>query len=279
MTATYKAYAIRYASFRDRLSEQNFMFPPVRGTSMPLDYYFWVLQGDGRNILVDAAFTPECGARRARPADADLIDLLAEGGLAPADFSDIILTHLHFDHTGFIDRFPHARIHLQRNELVAAVTGAADHASLRWTYEPADIHALLTAAFEGRVQLHGADADLFPGIRMHLLPGHSPGQAAVAVNTERGEIMLAVDVAHFYANLLLEQPFIVTDSFRETLSSYRRLRELQPDIDRIVVGHDPKVRVLYPAEMKSRTGWHPLHQPPAAYAEGWLTRLDDYIGD
>lgn len=279
MIATYKAYAIRYGSARDRLSEQNFMFPPERGAKMPLDYYFWVIQGDGRNILVDAAFTPQAGLRRNRPVDSDLIDLLAEGGLSPPDISDIILTHLHFDHTGFIDRFPHARIHLQRNELTAVVTGAADHASLRWTYEPADIHALLRAAFEGRLRLYDDDADLFPGIRMHLLPGHSPGQAAIAVETDRGRIMLAVDVAHFYANLLLEQPFIVTDNFRDTLSSYRRLRELQPDIDCIIAGHDPKVRVLYPAEMKGEAAWHPLHRPPMTYAEGWLTKLDDYNCD
>lgn len=279
MTPTYTAYAIRYGSARDRLSEQNFMSPPQRGTRMPLDYYFWVLQGDGRKILVDAAFTPESGARRNRPLDADLIEVLADAGLAPADFSDVIVTHLHFDHTGYLDRFPHARLHLQRRDLVAAVTGAAEHASLRWQYDAADIHAVLDAAFDGRVRLHDGDVELFPGIRMHLLPGHSPGQAAVAVNTARGQIMLAVDVAHFYANLLLEQPFIVTDSFRDTLSSYRRLRVLQPEVDRIIVGHDPKVRVLYPAETKGRFAWHPLHQPPAAYAEGWLTRLDDYACD
>ncbi|WP_323032455.1 N-acyl homoserine lactonase family protein [Paracoccus sp. (in: a-proteobacteria)] len=279
MTATYKAYAIRYGSARDRLSEQNFMFPPVRGAKMPLDYYFWVLQGDGRNILVDAAFTPECGLRRGRPLDVDLVEVLAGAGLTPADFSDVIITHLHFDHTGFLGRFPHARVHLQRNELTAAVHAIADHPTLRWTYEPADIQALLVASFEGRVRFYDGDTDLFPGIRIHLLPGHSPGQAAIAVETQRGKIMLAVDVAHFYANLLLEQPFIVTDSFRDTLSSYRRLRELQPDINRIIVGHDPKVRVLYPPEMMGGTAWHPLHLPPVAYEDGWLTRLDDYACD
>ena len=58
----------------------------------------------------------------------------------------MFLTHLHFDHTGFISRFPAARIHLKRAEMVAALTGAADHAALRWTYEAQDIQALIAAS-------------------------------------------------------------------------------------------------------------------------------------
>lgn len=278
-TTPYEVYAIRYGAARVRLSDQNFMHPPVRGVNMPLDYYVWVLQGGGRTILVDAGFTPETGRRRDRPLDGDLIDLLADAGLVPEDFSDVILTHLHFDHTGFVDRFPHARLHLQQVELESVVTGVARHASVRWTYEPHDIAAVVSASFEGRVALYAGDAALFPGLRMLHLPGHTPGQCAIGVETGRGEIILAVDVAHYYANLLLEQPFSLTEGYRQTLQSYARLRALQPDIDRIVVGHDPKVRTLYPPERRGRAALHPLHLPPKPYEPGWLTRLDDYAAD
>lgn len=279
MTTTYRAYAVRYGSARQRLSDQNFLFAPVRGQPMPLDYYFWVLEGPDRNVLIDAAFTPANGIKRQRPLDGDMVEMLAEAGFAPEDFSDLVLTHLHFDHTGFIDRFPKARIHLQRAEVAAAILGAADHAALRWTYEEADLKALIAAIYQGRVTLYDGDAQILPGITMHLLPGHSPGQAALAVETERGMILLATDVAHFYANLLLEQPFVLTDNLRATYASYARLRALQPDLSRLVAGHDPKIRVLYPPEYRGTTAFHPLHNAPAISDEAWLIKLDDYLCD
>lgn len=279
MTATYKAYAIRYGSARDRLSEQNFMFPPARGLRMALDYYFWVLQGEGRVILIDAAFSQAVGQRRGRPVDAELPDLLAAGGIAPQDVTDVILSHLHFDHTGFVASFPKAQFHVQKAEWASALVGLAEHRAVQWTYEAADLQFLLGAAFAGRLNLLEGDCELLPGITLYLLPGHAAGQTAVRVQTERGPVMIAVDVTHFYANLLLDSPFIVTEDSRETLRSYARLRRLEPEIDRIIPGHDPKVRVLYPAEFKGNAAWHPLHQAPRSYPEGWLTCLSDYPCD
>ena len=50
MSPSYQTHAICYGSARDRLSEQNFMFPPARGLKMPLDYYFWLIEGEGHTF-------------------------------------------------------------------------------------------------------------------------------------------------------------------------------------------------------------------------------------
>ena len=42
--------------------------------------------------------------------------ILAKVGFVPEDIEDVILTHLHFDHAGNLDRFPNATFHVQRAE-------------------------------------------------------------------------------------------------------------------------------------------------------------------
>ena len=40
--------------------------------------------------------------------------ILSKVGFTPENINDVILTHLHFDHAGNLDRFPNAKFHIQR---------------------------------------------------------------------------------------------------------------------------------------------------------------------
>jgi N-acyl homoserine lactone hydrolase len=76
---------------------------------------------------------------------------LAELGLAPADISHVILSHLHYDHCGELRRFAHATISVQRREYAHAFgssPGAGyfrdeyDDAGLRWDLRDGDWQAV-----------------------------------------------------------------------------------------------------------------------------------------
>ena len=80
---------------------------------MDIAMMVWLLQGPGgRAVLVDAGFYREKFVRRWRPAgfvrpsDA----LLAATGVAPDAVTDIVLSHIHWDHMDGVDLFPRAGV-------------------------------------------------------------------------------------------------------------------------------------------------------------------------
>ena len=90
--------------------------------------------------------------------------------------------------------------------------------------------------------------DLYPGVTLHHLPGHTLGLQAVRVQTERGAVVLASDAIHFWANLEREIPFPIVADVAAYLEALRKLRRLAPSIDHIIPGHDPEVLQRFPAE-------------------------------
>ena len=94
----YTIDAIRYGTIAD--------FPvrrlvagadPARRMDIPM--MVWLVRGNGRNILVDAGFYRDQFFKRwnvrdfKKPSDA-----VAAVGLKPEDITDVIITHMHWDH-------------------------------------------------------------------------------------------------------------------------------------------------------------------------------------
>ena len=95
----------------------------------------------------------------------------------------VINTHLHFDHCGGNRRYPGVPIFVQRAEL-----DAIDQPGFtvpEWV------------RFDGAsyVELDG-EAEVLPGIRVLPVPGHSPGQQAVVVDTDEGRVVVGGDVTY-----------------------------------------------------------------------------------
>ncbi|MBU1358909.1 MAG: MBL fold metallo-hydrolase [Gammaproteobacteria bacterium] len=67
-----------------------------------MDFYVWLLRSSQRTILVDTGFTAATAAARKRVLDCYRcpIDTLARLGVDAATVTDVVLTHLHFDHAG-----------------------------------------------------------------------------------------------------------------------------------------------------------------------------------
>ena len=177
---------------------------------------------------------------------------LAAIGVVAAEVEDVVITHMHYDHAGNVELFPRARFHVQDAELAYCTGRAMTHRHLSAPFAAQDVATLVHRVFDGRVVFHAGDSELCPGVTLHHLPGHTPGLQAVRVATARGDVVLASDVAHFWANIERATPFPIVADVPAYLESHRRLRALAPSLDHVIPGHDPAVMARFPAEPGTR---------------------------
>jgi glyoxylase-like metal-dependent hydrolase (beta-lactamase superfamily II) len=246
MTITYKVYALRYA-MRDAKRHEHFIGGDPHDAPMPMDYFVWAAVGGGKTWIIDTGFTAEVAARRKRTYLRCPIDSLKLLDINPDSVEDVIISHLHYDHVGSFHKFAKARFHLQEPEMHYATGRYMRYAKLRHSFEVEDVVGMVRMNFAERVVFHNGDADLTPGIKIHACGGHSMGLQCVTVNTERGTVVLASDVTHFYENMESNRPFTTSFHVGEMLEGFDRLRALAPTPKHIIPGHDPQVMQRYPA--------------------------------
>ncbi|MFT3965526.1 MAG: N-acyl homoserine lactonase family protein [Sphingobium sp.] len=161
----------------------------------------WLVQGEGRNILVDSGMTDIPLINRRLKVDgiggghSALSAALAEEGLQPGDIGHVVLTHLHFDHAENLDLFPDACIVVQRAELLAAIDPVP---SQRIFYWKSTIDNLLARKRPSQMLLVDGDHDLLPGIRLLSVPSHTEGMQVVIVDTAKGKAALVSDLGDHY---------------------------------------------------------------------------------
>ncbi len=273
----YDIWCLRYGTVTSRRVHDNFAIRDMHDGPMPLDLYVWIVRNAHRTILVDTGFSQRAATERNFAIDFNPIDGLARLGLPADAVENIIITHLHFDHAGNMDRFAKAQFHIQDSEVAFATGRCMCDRFLRRPFDVEDVVTLVRNTYAGRVTFHDGDAAPFPGVTLHRLPGHSKGVQAVRVNTARGPVLLASDVSHYYANFLRRAPFGLTVDAIQTLQSYSRLMALTGgEVERIIPGHDPKTRRLYPSHRFGGIEVQALHETPARHDVEALLRLDDF---
>jgi glyoxylase-like metal-dependent hydrolase (beta-lactamase superfamily II) len=242
----YEVYAIKYAHHARRAAE-NFIGGDPHDGPMPLDYFVWLIRGKGRDIVVDTGFSAPMAAKRGR----EHLRCPTEGlGLLNADsekIKDVVVTHLHYDHIGNFDLFPAATFHLQDLEMQYATGRHMGKPVFSGAYEVEDVVGMVRRVYAGRVRFHDGDAEIAPGISLHLIGGHTMGLQVVRVATRRGWVVLASDASHFYANMEQIRPFPIVYSVADMVEGYDRLRALADSPAHIIPGHDPLVLERYPA--------------------------------
>jgi glyoxylase-like metal-dependent hydrolase (beta-lactamase superfamily II) len=255
----YELFAIRYATRNARRAEHFIGGDPHDGP-MPMDYFVWVAVGAGRAFVIDTGFTEEVAKRRGRTFLRDPIETLKTVGVDGDAVQDVILTHLHYDHVGNFHRFPKAQFHLQEPEMHYATGRYMRYPRLAHSFEVEDVVGMVRLNFARRVLFHNGGAELAPGITLHPVGGHSMGLQFVRVHTQRGWVVVASDVTHFYANMDTGRPFPTAFHVGLMLEGFDALRAAAPSPAHIVPGHDPLVMTLYP--------------PPRPELDGVAVRLD-----
>jgi glyoxylase-like metal-dependent hydrolase (beta-lactamase superfamily II) len=263
--ALWEVYALKYAT-HDRLARENFIGgDPHDSSPMPLDYFIWVLRQGARAVVVDTGFDEASGNRRGgRKLLNSPIAGLQALGIHSHEVQDVIVTHMHYDHAGNHHDYPNARYHVQAREMAFCTGPYMTHKLMRMPFDGDDVAAMVLKLYGGRVVYHAGDSDFAPGVSLHLVGGHSDGLQMVRVKTRRGNLVLASDAAHYYANMDKELPYPFVFNVGDTLEGYRRARVLADSPDHIIPGHDPLVLDRYPAPL--------LETGPEL--KGWIARLD-----
>ncbi|PWS37162.1 MBL fold hydrolase [Falsiroseomonas bella] len=246
----WQVFALRYAH-HDRPAQQNFLMPVEDAhEAMPMDYFVWLLRGpDGREVLVDTGFDAATAARRGRTILRPVADCLAAIGTDAAAIRDVVISHLHYDHAGNLGLFPNATFHIQDREVAFATGRHVCTACIRAPFEVEDVVKLVRAVYAERVCFHDGEGEVAPGVTVHRVGGHSDGLQMVRVATARGPLVLAVDAAHYYANMERRNPFPIVYDLGAMIQGWRRARQLAGGDDSLVIpGHDPLVRERFPAE-------------------------------
>jgi glyoxylase-like metal-dependent hydrolase (beta-lactamase superfamily II) len=257
--AIYEVYAIKYAH-HDRKAAENYIGGDPHDVLQPLDYFVWAIVGKNATFVVDTGFDDAMAKKRGRAVTKPIGEGLKAIGVNPDRVEQVIVSHLHYDHTGNYDLFPRARYHVQDLEMGYATGRCMCHAHLKIPFEVEDVVAMVRKVFAGRVAFHDGDDELAPGVTVHKIGGHSKGLQCISVETRRGTVVLASDCAHLYNHLDERRVFPITYNVGEVLEGYDRLERLASSRSHVIPGHDPAVLDRYPA---ARAG-----------LEGWVARLD-----
>lgn len=229
------------------ITDPRLLAPPFHdGGLFRSSIHLWLLQGEGRVILVDAG----AGAGKDRPLsprfhrlEGRLDRLLAPAGVTAAQVTDVALTHLHVDHVGWCTTrqdgewrpsFPTARHWIPAAELAAfapeaAPPGKDPRAHLPWQ----DSIAPLLAA--------GLVTPIAPGDRIGPLlaleaAGHTAGQLAFLLEQQAAAALFAADMLHQPLQILLPQVNSRYCALPETaVATRRRLLALAADCGAVLL--------------------------------------------
>jgi glyoxylase-like metal-dependent hydrolase (beta-lactamase superfamily II) len=162
-----------------------------------------LLQSNTRTVLIDCGIGDTFDGTKYREIYAvdtehsSLDQSLEELGVSRTDITDVILTHLHFDHCGGATRasqngrepaFPNAAYHVQR-----------DHWDWAMQKNPKEKGSFRTHTFApieetGQLQLVDGEREILPGMDALLVNGHTHSQQIVKITGSDRVLVFTADL-------------------------------------------------------------------------------------
>jgi len=209
-----------------------------------------VVRHDDRVILVDTGIGDRWSEKHIgifainrRPRQ--LVEELHDLGLVPADITDVVLTHLHFDHCGgtivegadgLEPLFANARHWIQgKHWRWAHQPSERDRASFRLD----DFHVLEE---RGQLELISGAGEIIPGVWVTPVHGHTPGQQVVEFHAGDGVVAYVGDLLPFASQLHV--PWIMGFDLNPLLTLEEKKQFLSRATEEdflLVFEHDPQV--------------------------------------
>lgn len=136
----------------------------------------------------------------------DLGDALHLRGISPEEITDVVLTHLHFDHCGYTTRknrlndtltlsFPNATHWVSRRQWENSLR---PNALEKDSYFPENMEAVEEA---GLLRLIDTDTFIYPQMELRLFDGHTPGQIVPYIYSPEKTFVFAGDVIPLAASV------------------------------------------------------------------------------
>jgi len=174
-----------------------------------------LIVGGGRKILVDTGNGSKASAKHADiyridNRESELLRSLRAVDVATNEITDVILTHLHWDHAGgstFVEngelkpRFPNARHYVQK-------------AHWDWAMNPTekDRASFIVADYmllkeQGMLEFVDGEGELFPQISMLVMNGHTTAQQLPKISDGKNALLFCCDLIPTTSHIPL--PFIM----------------------------------------------------------------------
>ena len=237
----WRVYAIRYATIP--AFPVRFLVAGADTTrKLDIAMMFWLLEGsDRRRVLVDAGFYRQKFLDSWKPADfVSPAEAVKRFGIAPDSITDVIISHVHWDHLDGADLFPSARIWIQREEYEHHV--GAGGTRLDPAIDSVDAAMLAKLDAEGRVKRVEGDAqEILPGVTVYTGGKHTFASQYAGVRTAKGTVVVASDNLYLYENLDRHLAIAQTLDAKSNLAAQERMKTIASSPRLIVPGHDPAV--------------------------------------
>jgi glyoxylase-like metal-dependent hydrolase (beta-lactamase superfamily II) len=245
----YDVLAVRFGVL-PQYAVSNLVAGADKDKKLHLPLMVWVLKGtDGRIVMVDSGFHSERFVTKWKIRDfVTPAAALARAGIRAEQVTDIILSHIHWDHADGADLFPNATVWIQRDEY-AYYTGEAWQENRAGAGADADVMSKLVARnLAGRLRFVDGDAQaILPGITCYTGGRHTHASQYVVAATAKGPVVLASDNVYLYLNLTSRAPIAQTLDAASNLRAQDRMRSLAGKSRIIVPGHDPEVFTRFKA--------------------------------
>ena len=162
----------------------------------------YLIKAGDKLILVDTGagelFGPETGGK--------LITSLKSVSFTPGQITDVLLTHIHIDHSGGLTTkgnmaFPNATIHVNKKEIDFWLNheqpSPADTRGI--TANRPAFTALKPYLTAGKVKTFIGSTELFPGLSTLEYSGHTPGHSLYILESNKDKLIFWGDLIHVAA--------------------------------------------------------------------------------
>jgi glyoxylase-like metal-dependent hydrolase (beta-lactamase superfamily II) len=197
-------------------------------------------------VLVDAGFHRDSLVKRWRPTGfMPPSEAVERAGVKPEDITDVIVSHVHWDHLDGIDLFPKARLWIQREEFEHHLDSAG--VVRNRAIDATDAKILAAIAREGRVMLVDGDGrEIIPGIHVYTGGKHTFASQFFVVSTRPRDVVIASDNMYLYENMDAHVAIAQTLDAVSNLRTQDRMKSLASEPRLLVPGHDPAVFARFP---------------------------------
>ncbi|WP_372366787.1 MBL fold metallo-hydrolase [Candidatus Uabimicrobium sp. HlEnr_7] len=209
-----------------------------------------LLVGEGRVILIDTGvgdYWPQkfCGIYAINHEHSSLVKSLKSLGYEPKDITDVIITHLHFDHVGgavrldgntHVPLFINAKYHVQKNNFQHAKNPLEkDRASyLPQTFMPL-VEDNLLSVIDG-------EKELLPNIYVLPIDGHTIAQQMVKISDNNDTILYCADLIPTTSHI--PTPYVMAYDLSPVKTIEEKKKYLQLACEKnwwLYFEHDPKI--------------------------------------
>lgn len=221
----------------------HFYLDSEAGPTVRSCFYVWCITTGSDIVIVDQGFTGGT-VERMLTGPRKVLDpheLLRLIDIEPDQVTAVILTHLHWDHAAMETVFPRATYYLQRAEFKYATGDQMDYEILRRFYDVASVEKFRQLHAAGRVCLVDGTQQVFPGIEVVHVGGHTPGSQAVVYRHVGTPYVICGDVVPQYRNLDGRIPCGILVDVVEALVAQATLEAIAGSRERLFPGHAREV--------------------------------------